>query len=81
VKDDRPWVTFYLLPDLAKGIKRAAAKKSLSQADYVDSVIRPVVPPSSKMASSNMTLAIDPCRPVTAYVELAVSDWLKKDGI
>jgi hypothetical protein len=36
-------VTFRLEPDVAKGIKRAAAKKSLSQADYVGSVIRPVL--------------------------------------
>ena len=36
-------VTFRLEPDLAKAIKRAAGKENLSQADYVDSVLRPTL--------------------------------------
>jgi hypothetical protein len=40
-KKKRTRVTLRLEDDLAKGIKRAASKKDLSQADYIDLVVRP----------------------------------------
>ena len=40
-KNVRTRVTFRLENDVVKGIKRAAAKENLSQADYIQSVIRP----------------------------------------